>query len=300
MKAARIVIMAGALAAATGAGFIAMSLANRPVQQQEAAPAPTIETEEVLVAAGNISLGTALSSDKVRWQEWPKAGVSPEFLTRTTAPDAAGTMDGAIARAGFFAGEPIREVKLVRSDRGYMSAILPAGQRAVATNISTATSAGGFILPNDHVDVIMTRPLEGGDQGQYITETILQNVRVLAIDQTVEEQDGKPVVVGETATLQLTQRQAEVLTVAQQMAARLALTLRSVSDAREDQTDAAYHLIGGDRGKGTVRLIRFGNSKDILLTGSSSGASSSRDAGAAPATGGDVPAGEAGMNGGGQ
>jgi pilus assembly protein CpaB len=304
MKAARIVIMAGALAAATGAGFIAMSLANRPAPQQEAGPAaPTIETEEVLVAAGDIALGTALSSDKVRWQEWPKAGVSPEFLTRTIAPDAPGTMEGAIARAGFFAGEPIREAKIVRSDRGYMSAILPSGQRAVATNISTATSAGGFILPNDHVDVIMTRPLEGGDPGQYITETILQNVRVLAIDQTIEELDGKPVVVGETATLQLTQRQAEVLTVAQQMAARLALTLRSVSDAREDQTDAAYHLIGGDRGKGTVRLIRFGNSKDILLSGSSSGpSSSSAAAGAATAGTGDMPAGgtEAGTGGGNQ
>jgi pilus assembly protein CpaB len=300
MKAARIVIMAGALAAATGAGFIAMSLANRPAPQQEAAPAPTIETEEVLVAAGDIALGTALSADKVRWREWPKDGMSPEFLTRTTAPDAADTMKGSIARSGFFDGEPIREAKLVRSDRGYMSAILPSGQRAVATNISTATSAGGFILPNDHVDVIMTRPLEGGDAGQYVTETILQNVRVLAIDQTIEEQDGKPVVVGETATLQLTQRQAEVLTVAQQMAARLAMTLRSVSDAREDQTDAAYHLIGGDRGKGTVRLIRFGNSKDILLTGSSSGGSMAPSAGAAPAPGGEVPAGEAGVNGGGQ
>jgi pilus assembly protein CpaB len=184
-----------------------------------------------------------------------------------------------------------------------MSAILPSGQRAVATNISTATSAGGFILPNDHVDVIMTRPLEGGDPGQYITETILQNVRVLALDPNIEDVDGKPVVVGETATLQLTQRQAEVLTVAQQMAARLALTLRSVSDAREDQTDAAYHLIGGDRGKGTVRLIRFGNSKDILLSGSSSGpSSSSAAAGAATAGTGDMPAGgtEAGTGGGNQ
>jgi pilus assembly protein CpaB len=282
MKAARIVIMAGALAAATGAGFIAMSLASRPPSEPQSVNVPTVETEEVLVATNDIALGTSLSTDKVRWQEWPKAAVSSGFIMRSVEPDAAENMKGAIARAGFFNGEPIREAKLVRSDRGYMSAILPSGQRAVATTISTATSAGGFILPNDHVDVIMTRLLDGGQEGEYVTETILENVRILAIDQTVEEQDGKPVVVGETATLQLTQRQAEVLTVAQQMASRLAMTLRSVSDAREGGTNAAYHLIGGERGKGMVRLIRFGSSKDILI-GSTTGGGNSEDASAGAA-----------------
>ncbi len=303
MKAARMIVMGGALAAAAGAGFLALTLSNREPETVVVEGAPRMEVEQVLVAGSDIPLGSGLRPDVLRWQEWPKNAVSAGFITRSADPAALEKMTDAIARGGFYAGEPIREAKLVRSDRGYMSAILPSGQRAVATNISTATSAGGFILPNDHVDVIMTRPLEGGDPGQYITETILQNVRVLAIDQTIEELDGKPVVVGETATLQLTQRQAEVLTVAQQMAARLALTLRSVSDAREDQTDAAYHLIGGDRGKGTVRLIRFGSSKDILLSGSSSGpSSSSTAAGTAPAGTGDIPAGgtEAGTGGGNQ
>ncbi len=158
----------------------------------------------------------------------------------------------------------MREAKLVKSDRGYMSAILPQGQRAIATTISTETSAGGFILPNDRVDVIMTRRAKGDDgNDEFVTETILENVRVLAIDQTVEEKDGELVVVGQTATLQLSPREAEVLTVAQQMAERLSLTLRSLEDSKTDETKAAFHLLRGERGKGTVRVIRYGAVKDV-------------------------------------
>ena len=146
-----------------------------------------------------------------------------------------------------------------------MSAILPAGQQAIATSISTATSAGGFILPNDRVDVIMTRRNEEDESSnQFITETILQNVRVLAIDQTIEEKDGEAVVVGETATLQLSPKQAKILTVAQQMADRLTLSLRSLEDAGEDETKGAEYLLSGDRGNGRIRVIKYGNRKEIL------------------------------------
>ena len=142
---------------------------------------------------------------------------------------------GAIARSTFYAGEPITEAKLIRTDRGFMSAILPAGKRAVATKIAADTSAGGFILPNDRVDVIMTRqtttPPSGAAATSSITETILNNVRVLAIDQTIEDKNGEKVVVGQTATLELTPQQAEILTVAQQMSDRLTLALRSIADS---------------------------------------------------------------------
>jgi pilus assembly protein CpaB len=142
-----------------------------------------------------------------------------------------------------------------------MSAMLPAGQRAIATSISTDTSAGGFILPNDRVDVIMTRR-EKTDTGEtFVTETILQNIRVLAIDQSVEEKDGEAVVVGTTATLQLDPKQTEILTVAQQMADRLTLSLRSLEDTVNQVTKDADHLINGDR-NGKVRMIRFGRVKD--------------------------------------
>ncbi|MEL7428538.1 MAG: Flp pilus assembly protein CpaB, partial [Pseudomonadota bacterium] len=167
-------------------------------------------------------------------------------------------------RSAFFVGEPIRESKIVRAGKGYMSAILPAGQQAIATSISTATSAGGFILPNDRVDVIMTRRAEEDEGGNFITETVLENVRVLAIDQTIEEKDGESVVVGETATLQLSPDQAKILTVAQQMADRLSLALRSLEDIGNEETKGAEYLLSGNRGNGRVRVIKYGNRKEIL------------------------------------
>ena len=266
MKVARMVVLGGAVLSAAGAGYLALSLASRePEKEIVEVSGPRIEMSDVLVAGKDIPLGHQLIEESLRWQQWPTESVGNGYITRDAQPEAIAELSNAIARAGFFEGEPIREAKLVRSDRGYMSAILPSGQRAIATTISTETSAGGFILPNDRVDVIMTRRHPDGDNEEFVTETILENVRILAIDQTIEEQDGEAVVVGETATLQLTPRQAEVLTVAQQMADRLALTLRSVEDSKSEETGAAYHLIGGERGAGTVRLIRYGATKDVLV-----------------------------------
>lgn len=267
MKAARLVVMLGALAAAGGAGVLALNLANREPETQivEVQSEPRVETEDVLVAADDVSLGSGMSPKQVRWQQWPKASLAGDFVLRSGDPDGVEKIEGAIARASFYKGEPIRESKLVRSDRGYMSAILPSGQRAIATAISTETSAGGFILPNDKVDVILTRRSKS-DQGEgFLTETILENVRILAIDQTVEEKDGESVVVGQTATLQLSPREAEILTAAQQMADRLTLTLRSVEDSKGGVTTKAGYLIGGERGAGIVRVIKFGNAKDVTV-----------------------------------
>ena len=184
-------------------------------------------------------------------------------------------MVGAIARARFYAGEPISNAKLIRTDRGFMSAILPEGKRAVAVRIAADTSAGGFILPNDHVDVIMSRRADksaGAGGPEYTTETILNNVRVLAIDQTIEKaakKDGSAggdTVIGQTATLELTPQQAEIITVAQQMSDRLTLALRSVSDSASKPSDAAddaVHLIGGLDGQGTVTLVKDGIAKQV-------------------------------------
>lgn len=267
MKAARLVVMLGALAAAGGAGVLALNLANREPEKQivEVQSGPSIETEDVLVAADDIALGTGLNPKQVRWQQWPKESLASDFVTRSADPEGAEKISGAIARAAFYKGEPIRESKLVRSDRGYMSAILPSGQRAIATTISTEISAGGFILPNDKVDVIMTRRSKSNEGEGFQTETILENVRVLAIDQTVEEKDGESVVVGQTATLQLSPREAEILTAAQQMADRLTLTLRSVEDSKGGVTSNAEYLIGGERGAGLVRVIKFGNATDVTV-----------------------------------
>ncbi len=146
-----------------------------------------------------------------------------------------------------------------------MSSILPSGKRAIATQIAADTSAGGFILPNDYVDVIMTRRSDtAATTGGFITETILKNIRVLAIDQAIQEdEEGRRVKVGETATLELTPQQAEIITVAQQMADRLTLSLRSVVDTQEKVTDEADYLVSGNGRRGTVRLIKSGEVSEV-------------------------------------
>ena len=168
-----------------------------------------------------------------------------------------------------FAGEPLRRSKLIGEGQSFMSSILPSGSRAIATQIAADTSAGGFILPNDYVDVIMTRrnQASGGAAGSgegFITETILKNIKVLAIDQAIQEdEDGRKVKVGETATLELTPQQAEIITVAQQMADRLTLALRSVKDTQEKPSEEADYLVSGNGKRGTIRLIKSGEVTEV-------------------------------------
>src|SRR2546425_4214108 len=139
-----------------------------------------------------------------------------------------------------------------------MAAILPTGMRAVSTEISPETGAGGFILPNDRVDVILSRRPKDADRKADAepasSETILTNVRVLAIDQTVEEKNGQRVVVGKTATLEVSPRQAETLALSRQLGT-LSLALRSLVDFNSKDGPAPDD--GGGR-RGSVNIVRFG------------------------------------------
>jgi pilus assembly protein CpaB len=268
MKLARVAVLGVAIGAGVLAAVLALNMARRPPAQAPVAQAP-IDMVEVLVAADDIAIGTTLASDMMKWETWPKSAASSKFMTRESDAEAADKAVGALVRSTLYAGEPISEAKLIRSGSGYMSAILPEGKRAVATRIAAETSAGGFILPNDRVDVIMTRQdaaAAEGAPGGYITETILNNVRVLAIDQTIEEKDGEKVVVGQTATLELTLEQAEILTVAQQMSDRLTLALRSLQDAERksgDDNRDALHLISGTKRQGAVTVVKGGIAKEV-------------------------------------
>ncbi len=254
MKAARIVV----LVIAVGAGGIAALLAGRfqkPAPVKHVA-APSIASVDVLVAKSNIPIGSKLSPGDLQWQAWPASAQSGNFIRKSGRPDAIEKLSGFIARAPFVAGEPIREAKLIDAKgSGFMAAILPQGMRAVSTQISPETGAGGFILPNDHVDVILTHrdagKTTGGQQG---SETILSNVRVLAIDQNVQEKDGQKVVVGKTATLELSPGQAETLTLAQHIGT-LSLALRSITDARSDDPKSDK---GENRHGGGINVVRFG------------------------------------------
>jgi pilus assembly protein CpaB len=254
MKAARLVVLVIAL----GAGGVAALLAGRsktPDVKPVAAVKPS--TVDVLVAKADIGLGQPVSPGEMQWQAWPASAATGNFIRKSDRPDALQKLAGEIARAPFVAGEPIREAKLVDAHgSGYMAAILPPGMRAVSTQISPETGAGGFILPNDRVDVILTKrdaDKTAGSDGQS-SETILTNVRVLAIDQNIAEKNGQRVVVGKTATLELSPSQAETLTMGQRLGT-LALSLRSIADASAtDKPDTDPKT----KARGTVNVIRFG------------------------------------------
>jgi pilus assembly protein CpaB len=264
MKIARVAVLGIALGAGVLAAIMALKLTARPAPEVREI-VKQVETTDVLVAKKDVQIGTRLAPDAVGWEPWPSKSVSGNFLTKTAAPDAAEKVVGAFARSTFYQGEPINEAKLIRTDQGFMSAILPEGKRAVATRIAADTSAGGFILPNDRVDVIMTRQTANASGGnEYNTETILNNVRVLAIDQTIQEKNGEQVVVGQTATLELTPQQAQILTVAQQMSDRLTLALRSMADSKDKPgAHDALHLIGADKRTNSVTVVRNGVAREV-------------------------------------
>jgi pilus assembly protein CpaB len=259
MKPARIIV----LIVAVVAGGIAALLAGRSDSPPPPPPAPVvqIETVDVLVANGDIGMGTAVTAEELRWQTWPAAAAGANFIRRTDRPEAIGELAGSIVRTPFAEGEPIREAKLIRADgSGFMAAILPGGMRAVSTEISPETGAGGFILPNDRVDGILAHRDKEAEKMTgvevHVSETILSNVRVLAIDQTVEEKNGQRVVVGKTATLEVTPRQAEDLQLAHQLGT-LSLALRSIVDAgSRSRPESASDDKSGQRS--TVSVVRYG------------------------------------------
>lgn len=255
MKAARIVVLGVAIAA----GGVAALLAGRSEKPPEVKPeAVKVDTVDVLVARSDIPMGQALSPGDVQWQAWPASAASGNFIRKTNNPQAIENLAGQIVRTPFVAGEPIREAKLVNAKgSGFMAAILPSGMRAISTQISPETGAGGFILPNDRVDVILTRRDRDADKSSsaatHTSEIVLSNIRVLAIDQSVEEKNGQKVVVGKTATLELTPRQSETLALSQQLGS-LSLALRSITDASKNEPASDD---GGGR-RNAVTIVRFG------------------------------------------
>jgi pilus assembly protein CpaB len=252
MNTARIVV----LTIAVGAGGVAAYLASGSDPKAPAEPVVQLQTVDVLVAKNDIGLGQSVTADDVQWQTWPAASASNNFMRRSERPEATKDVIGSIARSPFIAGEPIREPKLVKPNgSGFMAAMLPTGMRAVSTEISPETGAGGFILPNDRVDVILSRREKNPDKSGpdlIHAEVILSNIRVLAIDQAPKEKDGQNSVVGKTATLELKSDQAEILARARQ-SGTLSLALRSIADvnAPEKPIDVIK------RGEG-VNVVRYG------------------------------------------
>lgn len=252
----RILILVVALAAAVGAVVVARGM-TQAQPQVAAAPAGPVEkpTSQVLVAKRDLPAGTRLAAEDMTWQAWPQESLNAAFIVAAAAPKpttepqkiaatatnlakaATGAQDplllamvGAVVREPMLASEPMTERKLVRAgNAGILAITLESGMRAMSIPLSAETAAGGFILPGDHVDVVMTHALEGGDGKRFSADTVLKNVRVLAIDQTTGAPKEGATVVGATATLEVSTKQAEVLALSKAQG-QLALVLRSYAD----------------------------------------------------------------------
>jgi pilus assembly protein CpaB len=241
MKPSRILLLVVAVMAGGLAAFLAT---------QQAAPVPVAAPvaeivqpakTQILVAKQTIGIGQRLSPASLEWQDWPVGAMRPEYINVATTPGAIAEMAGSVARVELFAGEPIRQEKLAPAGGGFLSAILDKGMRGVSVSVSAESASGGFIVPNDHVDVVLTRASSGGQD----TQTILSNVRVLAINARLGETNttsapaaaptdpAAEVFAGQAiATLELDQQRAEVISNAAGIG-KLSLVLRSTADATE-------------------------------------------------------------------
>jgi pilus assembly protein CpaB len=242
------------LAAYLAKGFLSQEPTERVVEVNR------ISTTEVLVMAQDIKMGDRLTPTNTTWQSWPADHVRPTMISRTTRPAAMQELQGARARSNLFEGEPVNERKIINPDSaGFMAAILPKGKRAISVRISPESGAGGFILPNDKVDIILVTK---GDGGKTRSEPVLTNVRVLAIDQTFQTNEkGQQVVVGKTATVELDPKQTEVLAMVES-SGQLTLALRSLADRGDsalgdDQPMLAERFLTGERAN-EVAVFRYG------------------------------------------
>lgn len=236
MSKMRLLMFALAFGSAIVAGLLARGVIGGKNEQVAEAP-PPIKKVDVLVAAKDIEVGEKLAVGSLIWKSWPQEDVQESMITRDEKPDAEQSFAEARAMIPMFEGETVLEKKVVfPGGGGFMSAVLPKGMRAISVAISSRSSAGGFILPNDRVDVILTRKMQSGGSSMAAivkSETVISNVRVLAINQTFRQaKEGEDVAVkeGETATLEMSQSQAEVVARVERDG-ELSLSLRSIAES---------------------------------------------------------------------
>lgn len=305
MKPAKIVVICVAAVSAIGLALVvrAMGSSGRPVSAAAAAPAePARPMAKVLVAARDLAPGRRLTDADLAWKDWPADEVNPAFITDGTvavpqaegeakpAASAAPPPQGAVARVAraatnvatggaksdyfgsvvrepILAGEPIIGRKIVRAgDSGYMAAYLEPGMRAMAIRVNVETAAGGFILPGDRVDVVLTRETNlgnigatEGDRSKFTSATVLQNIKILAIDQSTRAGDDEQAVVGATATLELGPRDAEALALAKSEG-ELSLVLRSYAD-----TAGPSGRVQTDRTQSSAVRIYRGGAPEVVV-----------------------------------
>lgn len=263
MKPTSIVLLLVALIAGGLAAFLATQQSG-PVQVVQGPTTVVQEAkEQVLVALEPIGVGQRLSGKTVQWADWPAGAVREDYITIAERPQALSDITGAVARFEIFPGDPVTEAKLVRTGQGYLSAVLEKGKRGVSVAVEAASASGGFIIPNDRVDIVLTRQSPSG----LISETIVRNVKVLAINLRLGETGTTGAAPdpdvpnaafqgGSIATLELDPQQGEAVINASKIGT-ISLALRSIADfaAADDATR---------RSNQNIRLIRAGNDTVVI------------------------------------
>lgn len=258
MNTQRVIVLGLAFVAAIGAALMVHAML-RGGGKSAAQPASSVAMSEVLVAGADLEPGQVLEAQQVRWDKWPATSVGAGFITHN-AGSTDDVIKGQVVRTPILAGQPVTTNAIVKSDAaGFMAATLTPGMRAVSITINTDQGAGGFILPNDRVDVILTRKFDATRPPQVVSDTILSDLRVLAVDQTYKQDKDTKTVTAKSATLEVSPAQAEALTRAA-MTGGLSLVLRPLGDG-------AAAPPAGRRGKyrekgGPVTVIRYGMGGD--------------------------------------
>lgn len=275
MSPVRLIILLVAAGAAIAAVFLVRSASQpSPAEASTAAPVEVrreVPAKQILVARHAIPVGKFVVAEDLKWQDWPEQSATGAFIEQKSEPEALEQMAGAVARYDLVEGEPVTRTKLVLpGDSSFMAALINPGYLATSIEISPEAAAGGFILPNDRVDVVMTREVETVQGGantvqNFRSDLILANVRVLAIDgiyapPTAEGGQGA-VLIGSRATLELSARDTTLINTAKK-AGDLALALRSIADIQSPRGATASGRVYRDgvaQGSEGVRVYRYGS-----------------------------------------
>jgi pilus assembly protein CpaB len=237
----RIIMLVVALAIAGGTVYFLrgyMNAERMAAQQRTSRPVeePVKPALQVLVARADIHTGQIIKPDDLRWQVWPEGTLSPNYAVEGRRP--LSDFVGAVARAPLSAGEPITEGRVVLpGSRGFMAAVLQPGMRAVSVPVTATSGISGFVFAGDKVDLILTHIVQlaaSGERERQASETILRDIRVIAMDQRLDSKPGEPAQVAKTATLEVTPKQSEIILLAQEMG-KLSLSLRSLQEPEEEQ-----------------------------------------------------------------
>jgi pilus assembly protein CpaB len=273
MSPVRLIILLVAAGAAIGAVFLVRAM-QQPAPAVAAVPTepkkPATFAKQILVAKAAIPVGKFIVADDLKWQGWPDNAATGAFIDQKGNPEGLEKMVGAVARFDLVEGEPVTATKLVHpGDSSFMAAMLSPGTRAMTMEISPETAAGGFILPGDRVDVLVTREVENvqgsaNTVANFRSDLILANVRVLAIDGVYgppSSEGQAAVLIGTRATIELNERDTTLINAAEK-AGDLSLSLRSIADLQAPQgatSSGRVYRDGVAQGAEGVRVYRYGN-----------------------------------------